>query len=207
MTLPFYHDAQEQRWGEGGGRTFKGGQYLDAEELDWDFFNWCGVESHTEVLCSLLEGIDGPILEVGCGRGNELQLLYDVGHHDLTGIEIDRRVVNAANEKRPHLKIKHGSAYKLPFPDKSFDAVFTVGLLIHIRPTEVKQVCKEILRVARKRVCGLEYWTPEFVQRSNEKTWSGPYTDVYGIPVDVSIRYPMRRNKVGTVEYFRLEFE
>jgi protein-L-isoaspartate(D-aspartate) O-methyltransferase len=89
------------------------------------------------------------ILDVGCGKGF---LLYEfsqvVPGSQVTGIDISRYAIEHAKEEvKPFLQV--GSATKLPFPDKSFDFVFSLNTLHNLYNYELAAAVKEIERVGR----------------------------------------------------------
>lgn len=90
------------------------------------------------------------VLEVGCGRGQNLSLLPSGPL--AVGMDIDHRTLQAA----PGYRVC-GSALMLPFADKSFDLVLTCGLLIHLTDEAVPPALDELARVARKHVLLIEY--------------------------------------------------
>jgi len=47
-----------------------------------------------------------------------------------------------------------GSVFDIPFKDKYFDMVFTAGVLIHVSPSDIKKVLKEIYRCSTKYIWG-----------------------------------------------------
>ncbi len=123
------------------------------------------------------------ILEVGCNLGNQLLLLQQMGFTNLTGIEIHKDIVKEAQTRIPSAKIMEGSALKIPFPDVSFDFVFTSGLLIHIGPSDLPIAMSEIHRCTKEWIWALEYYSPELTEvpyRGNlGLLWKADYAGVY----------------------------
>jgi SAM-dependent methyltransferase len=78
------------------------------------------------------------ILDVGAGDGLITHLL------GATGIEYEEEGVRLAREKG--VDVIQGSAYELPFPDNSFEAVTMIDVLEHFDTPEV--ALKEARRVA-----------------------------------------------------------
>ena len=78
-------------------------------------------------------------LEVGCGRGSLSSYFSDAGY-ECTLLDISEDVIDKARVifQRNDLKVKFevGDAQKLPFDDKSFDIVFSIGLLEHFEDCE-----------------------------------------------------------------------
>jgi SAM-dependent methyltransferase len=85
------------------------------------------------------------LLDVGCGRGFVLNYISDHTNLKTTGCDLHDKVdtlKNSAYEK--------GTIYKLPFPDNSFDIVFSSHTIEHLR--NVPDAIKEMKRVARKQL-------------------------------------------------------
>ena len=57
-------------------------------------------------------------------------------------------------------------AFQLPLADLSIDLVFTAGVLIHIAPDDLGRATGEIVRVARKYVLCIEYFSHTAVEVS-----------------------------------------
>jgi pseudaminic acid biosynthesis-associated methylase len=102
------------------------------------------------------------ILEVGTNIGNQLLHLQSMGFSNLYGIEIQDRAINFAKHRADNLNIIKGDAIDIPFKDNYFDLVFTHGVLIHISPKNINKVLKEIYRVSKKYIWGLEYFAEEY---------------------------------------------
>lgn len=89
------------------------------------------------------------VLDVGCGKGF---LLYEftqaVPGARVAGIDVSRYGIEHAKEEvRPHLTL--GSAVKLPYPDRSFDFVYSINTLHNLYNYELQAALKEIERVSR----------------------------------------------------------
>jgi ubiquinone/menaquinone biosynthesis C-methylase UbiE len=92
------------------------------------------------------------ILDLGCGLGDtSLMLSIHFPNSSVTGLDQDASLIDAARtmnkNKNAALQFQEGNALKLPFPDNSFDFVFTRYLLHHIKDSlsvleEMKRVCK-----------------------------------------------------------------
>ena len=123
------------------------------------------------------------ILEVGCNLGNQLILLHDMGFENLSGIEIQGEIVKRAQSRAPWARVTEGSALKIPFPDASFDLVFTSGLLIHIAPQDLPVAMNEIHRCARGWIWGFEYHAPEMTEvpyrGHSGLLWKADYARLY----------------------------
>jgi ubiquinone/menaquinone biosynthesis C-methylase UbiE len=83
------------------------------------------------------------LLDVGCATGKDFVKFLD-GYENIqiTGIDIDDYEINQKNVKQ--MKV---DAEKLPFEDKSFDYIVSMGVLEHIEPIE--KLCKVISEIDR----------------------------------------------------------
>ncbi len=96
------------------------------------------LESHGEFFAPYLR--DGMhVLDVGCGPGSiTLGIARRVGSGSVIGVDMsDSQVAlarqHAAAQRVANVQFQAGSAYALPFPGQSFDAVFSHALLEHLR--------------------------------------------------------------------------
>jgi protein-L-isoaspartate(D-aspartate) O-methyltransferase len=90
------------------------------------------------------------ILDVGCGKGFLLHdFTLEVPGVEVVGIDVSTYGIEHAKEEvRPRLQV--ADAKKLPFPDKSFDLVYTINTLHNLHCNEMVEAVKEIERVGRK---------------------------------------------------------
>jgi protein-L-isoaspartate(D-aspartate) O-methyltransferase len=111
------------------------------------------------------------ILDVGCGKAF---LLYDftkvVPGVEVTGIDVSEyAIANAKEEVRDRLQV--GNANHLPFPDKSFDLVFTINTLHNLHAYDLDKALREIERVgARNKYICVESYRNE-VEKANLLYW------------------------------------
>ena len=72
----------------------------------------------------------GRILEAGCGRGRWVLYLRGLGY-DVAGIDLADSDLAAARALDPSVPIERGDVLEAPFPDNSFDAVISLGVVEH----------------------------------------------------------------------------
>jgi ubiquinone/menaquinone biosynthesis C-methylase UbiE len=62
-------------------------------------------------------------------------------------------------------------AFKIPLADESIDLVFTAGVLIHIHPNDLLKAMSEIVRVSKRYVLCMEYFShqPEEILYRGQK--------------------------------------
>ena len=91
------------------------------------------------------------ILEVGCGLGRDFtQFLPQTPLIQYYGIDLNTDRFLPSFSEGNHAIMKADARY-LPFPDKSFDIVVSVGVLEHIEPIEdLCKIISEIRRVGKK---------------------------------------------------------
>ena len=137
-----------------------GDEYTSRNAGDWDEFykkQW-GI-TRTELNEEFLSGIskDARILEVGCNRAIQLEMLQKQGFNNLWGIEINKKALEIARENKS-FNLVEGSAMEIPFRDGHFDLVFTSGVLIHIAPENLPKAIDEIHRTSKRYIWGFEYF-------------------------------------------------
>jgi SAM-dependent methyltransferase len=91
------------------------------------------------------------VLEVGLGQGADSEQLIRRGARwsglDLTPESVERVKMRMTLRNLPFEEIKIGSALSIPYGDKSFDIVFSHGVLHHI--PDIRKAQTEIRRVLR----------------------------------------------------------
>jgi SAM-dependent methyltransferase len=110
------------------------------------------------------------ILDVGCGKG---YLLYDftkvVPGIEITGLDISSyAIANAKEEIRDRIKL--GNATALPFPDKSFDLVFSLTTLHNLHNYDLDKALREVERVGRNKYVCVESYRDE-QEKANLLYW------------------------------------
>jgi len=118
------------------------------------------------------------VLEIGCGTGSDL--LQFAKHGAIaTGIDITGEHIRLARERVGDLaRVCHGDGTDVPFPDQSFDYVYSHGVLHHL--DQPRRMVEEIFRVLRTggrfnvHVYALwSYWPPVLMLKHgwNWKRW------------------------------------
>ena len=91
------------------------------------------------------------ILDVGCGKAF---LLYEftraVSGVEIAGLDISAYgIAHSKEETRPFLM--EGSCTKLPYPDQSFDFVYSINTFHNLKVDDLKAALQEVERVGRNR--------------------------------------------------------
>jgi ubiquinone/menaquinone biosynthesis C-methylase UbiE len=142
-----------------------------------------------EVFLSGYFGMAGPgkALEFGCGFCRHLRYLRYIPGLDIMGCDQSPTMLaQAAGLVEQSWLDKHVVPIKaresLPWPDKSFDIVYTASVLIHIQPCDVRDVVKELIRVARGHILHIENPpTGESICTCAEHDgcWAHPLKEIY----------------------------
>lgn len=150
--------AQMSRWTGQFGREYTDRNSLTLSELDALYHRNYGL-TRRELNQRFIAGLprSAPILEVGCNIGTQLKLLRELGFLNLYGIEIQHYALKQAKSRVQGINLVEASALAIPFRDRSFDLVFTSGVLIHIAPPDMPLVLREIYRCTNKYIWGFEY--------------------------------------------------
>jgi ubiquinone/menaquinone biosynthesis C-methylase UbiE len=92
--------------------------------------------------------VGAQILDVGCGTGEYVRRLADLGFQ-VSGLEPAAAMRQAAIEKNPGRKILDGIATQIPFPDETFDFVICIEVLRYLHRSDVDQALREMRRVLK----------------------------------------------------------
>ena len=94
------------------------------------------------------------LLDIGCGTGSlvvQLSRLHPKA--DVTGLDPDPKALARARKKADRAglspKLEQGFSDDLPFPDSSFDVVFSSFMFHHLEPDEQQATLTEVRRVLK----------------------------------------------------------
>jgi pseudaminic acid biosynthesis-associated methylase len=161
-----------------------GVEILSPEDIDKKYLDKFGT-SRTQMNLASLSNIDRKcsVLEVGTNVGDQLILLKNMGFSNLSGIEIQQHAVDVAKSRADDINFHSGSIFNIPFPDNSFDIVFTSGVLIHIAPPDLIAAISEIHRVSRRYIWGFEYFSEDYINvpyhGSKNLLWKTDFCKIY----------------------------
>jgi len=92
----------------------------------------------TKYICRMFAdrilSLSGPIssvLELGCGTASTLNQIHKQTGAVCLGVDCCSEAIRIAAENYPHLKLEDADIFDLEYPRKSFDLVYSVGLLEH----------------------------------------------------------------------------
>jgi ubiquinone/menaquinone biosynthesis C-methylase UbiE len=113
------------------------------------------VEAHILKRLDAIDFKDKRVLEIGLGQGADSEQMICRGAI-WSGLDLSPESVRRVSSRLklrglPYERLVCGSALSMPFPDSSFDIVFSHGVLHHI--PNIVEVQKEIARVLKPRGC------------------------------------------------------
>ena len=133
-----YYDARAPEYDE----WYRGlGRFEQRERPEWEL----DVRELEEALAAL-----PPLrtLDVACGTGFLTRQLRGY----VVGLDQSPRMLAVAREQAPAAELVRGDALDLPFPDGSFDRVFTGHFYGHLEDRDRERFLVEARRVARELV-------------------------------------------------------
>lgn len=151
-------------------RSEFGDQYIDRNDPGLS-----NVRQRTMIWGRYLWPIAGDLpksmLEVGSNVGINLRALHNLVDADLTAIEPNpkAREVVIKDGVLPADKMLDGEANKLPIETGAVEMSFTIGVLIHVPPSELDDAMDELYRVSSKYILISEY----FASEPEEKQYHG----------------------------------
>jgi SAM-dependent methyltransferase len=109
----------------------------DEESFFESYDRWrYGLEHHIPACLDGMHVNGQRVLEIGLGQGAESEQLIRRGAHwsglDLTRESVDRVRRRLSVHDLPYDDVRVGSALDIPWPDDSFDIVFSHGVLHHV---------------------------------------------------------------------------
>lgn len=117
----------------------KRAQYNETEQVVLDALNRVGVRNKR-------------ILDIGCGDGRYVRLMKELGAAQLTGVDVNERMIELAREKSTNdsdITFLVADGTSLPMKNKSVDLVFS-NFVIHYFPS-AKEIFTEINRVLKDK--------------------------------------------------------
>ena len=103
------------------------------------------LKSRKERLKQFSFGRKDKILDLGCGDGLNIKILWSMGMHHITGVDISKELLKEAKQQIPKAKFCVASAENLPFPSNHFDTVLVDSVFHHL--LRYDKALREIRRV------------------------------------------------------------
>ncbi|WP_204002737.1 class I SAM-dependent methyltransferase [Micromonospora lutea] len=116
-------------------------QYIALFDGDW--------QAHVDDLALIrghLAGLDGPVLDLGCGPGHWTAYLHSLGA-DVTGVDLVDEFIDHARANFPGPVFRLGSMTDLDVPDHSVAGILSWYSTIHLPPAELDLALAEFRRM------------------------------------------------------------
>lgn len=116
-------------------------QYIALFDGDW--------QAHvddTALVGGHLAGLDGTVLDLGCGPGHWSAYLHSLGA-DVTGVDLVPEFIDYARTNFPGPEFQLGSMTDLDLPDHSVAGILSWYSTIHLPPPELDGVLTEFHRM------------------------------------------------------------
>lgn len=104
-----------------------------------------GAKRRDHIIDRLDQTPRGSLLDVSTGRGEVLRIAASLGFGPVKGTEVVEYLCD-------HITVLPALAHALPFNDNAFDVVTMFDVMEHLLPEDTAAVCRELKRVAAKRV-------------------------------------------------------
>lgn len=102
------------------------------------------------------------VLEVGCNIGGNLRWITEqLPPQQVYGVDINLKALTLLHERLPKVNALYSPARELPFRDRWFDLVFTMGVLIHQPDSTLPLVMNEIVRCSHRYILCGEYYAAD----------------------------------------------
>lgn len=96
--------------------------------LQWAWHSW-----KWRTLSSMLDGVKGKVLDIGCADGNLTNKIFAyLPDAQVTGVDLYTKSIKFAQRKNSGVEFMVADARKLPFGAKQFDCIVCVEALEHI---------------------------------------------------------------------------
>ncbi|GIJ12910.1 class I SAM-dependent methyltransferase [Micromonospora andamanensis] len=116
-------------------------QYIALIEGDW--------QTHVDDVALIrghLAGLDGPVLDLGCGPGHWSGYLHSLGA-DVTGVDLVGEFIDHARANFPGPVFRLGSMTGMDIPDHSVAGILSWYSTIHLPPAELDLALAEFRRM------------------------------------------------------------
>lgn len=98
------------------------------------------------LLTHWLEGKKGLFLDYGCGDGSFSRFIQKDMAADVIGVDISGGLTKYALSKGKDVSYLVADCHALPFQDKSFDTILSIGILHHLNLQKAISECQRLLK-------------------------------------------------------------
>ncbi len=105
-------------------------------------------EEDRELIRAWAQGVDGRVLDAGCGPGHWSGFLHDLGLQ-VQGVDLTPSFIDHAARTRPDIPFRVGDLRRLDLPPASLGGVLAWFSLIHLEPEEAAGVLADLRAALR----------------------------------------------------------
>ena len=106
------------------------------------------IERRLGIYPELFKGSNGPVLEIGSGRG-ELQRLFSSAGIESYGVDLDQVMVNVANDRGCNTRYGDGIAHLRSLNDGSLGGIVAIQVVEHLTRDQLHELCSLAKRKVR----------------------------------------------------------
>lgn len=158
------------------------GDWLD-EDGDWIDAYWRSREHpHRKLIIQSLREIGNvsSVLDAGCNCGPMLAVIKDelgIPEENMAGIDANKDAIDYGKERLPKADLRWGNFYKLPWGDKSFDAIVADACAMYIHSDDIRAVLADWDRVATRGIVIIDRYadSPTGELTSGGHIWARDY--------------------------------
>lgn len=114
-------------------------------------FPWHFTHPARQIVYEATKRLGDTVLDVGCGTGIDYAAFISRGI-EYVGVDITPKFVSRFKEHHPEADVRLHSSLSLPFPDESFDVVYSGGMIQHMRLDEYPEAVRAMWRICRRGV-------------------------------------------------------
>ena len=120
------------------------------ESIKVDLFQRFWHKTRFEEVSRIIDPVKGRVLDVGCNDGTFSKIIFEkTKAKELIGVDLAEKSINWAGKHYSSRKMKFlvGDAHKLQFPNNTFEAVFCLEVLEHVKsPLKALQEFKRVMK-------------------------------------------------------------
>lgn len=149
------------------------------------------------------------ILEVGSGFGRNIKWLIENGvkAEIITGTDISTNMLKQSKKyiDNHRVNLRKADVLNLPFKNNAFDLVLVFAVLMHVKPSQIKNALSEIKRVSGKSIIIVEqnYLSNAKFEASKWYTFLHDYRNIFSGLSFVILDY----KKSNILDYFHIKKE
>ena len=122
------------------------------------------------------------LLEVGCNSGPNLKRVSKVyPKMELAGMDVNKEAIELGRVCIPNIDLQVGDIRDdlVKFENKSFDVVLSDAVLIYTKPKNIEDIAKHFVRIAKKGIVLIEYFSDSVLGEIKNSHWARDYSQIF----------------------------